>query len=119
MTYYEIHRMSLQGHSVSQISNHLGLDWRTVKKYLSMGEQEYETFLTKGSEKKKLLSPYEDFVKSRLETFRDTPAAQMHDWLKEYDVGFPKDLQRQYSILSNGSGPNITCPILWNTTSFK
>src|SRR5680860_1730983 len=90
MTYYEIHRMSLQGHSVSQISNHLGLDWRTVKKYLSMGEQEYETFLTKGSEKKKLLSPYEDFVKSRLETFRDTPAAQMHDWLKEYDVDFPK-----------------------------
>jgi len=90
MTYYEIHRMSLEGHSVSQISKHLGLDWRTVKKYLSMGEQEYETFLIKGSEKRKLLSPYEDFVKSRLETFRDTPAAQMHDWLKEYDVDFPK-----------------------------
>src|SRR5680860_213112 len=90
MTYYEIHRMSLEGHSVSQISKHLGLNWRTVKKYLSMGEQEYETFLIKGSEKRKLLSPYEDFVKSRLETFRDTPAAQMHDWLKEYDVDFPK-----------------------------
>ena len=90
MTYYEIHRMSLQGHSVSQISNHLGLNWRTVKKYLSMAEQEYEAFLIKGSEKKKLLSRYEDFVKSRLEAFRDTPAAQMHDWLKEYDVDFPK-----------------------------
>ena len=90
MTYYEIHRMSLEGDSVSKISNHLDLNWRTVKKYLSMSEQEYEEFLIKGSEKKKLLSPYEDFVRSRLETFRDTPAAQMHDWLKEYHVSFPR-----------------------------
>lgn len=90
MTYYEIHRMSIDGHSVSQISKHLGLNWRTVKKYLAMSEQEYETFLIKGSEKKKLLFPYEEFVRSKLETFRDTPAAQMHDWLKEYHVDFPK-----------------------------
>lgn len=90
MTYYEIHRMSLEGHSISQISNHLVLNWRTVKKYLSMSEQEYEEFLIKSSEKKKLLSPYEDFVRSKLEIYRDTPAAQMHDWLKEYDTDFPK-----------------------------
>src|SRR5690606_33488585 len=90
MTYYEIHRMSLEGHSVSQISDHLVLNWRTVKKYLSMDEQEYEEFLIKGSQKKKLLSPYEDFVRSKLEVYRDTPAAQMHDWLKEHDAGFPK-----------------------------
>lgn len=90
MTYYEIHRMSLEGHSVSQISNHLVLNWRTVKKYLSMSEQEYEQFLIKSSEKKKLLSPYENFVRSKLEIYRDTPAAQMHDWLKEYDANFPK-----------------------------
>jgi len=82
--------MSLEGHSVSQISDHLVLNWRTVKKYLSMDEQEYEEFLIKGSQKKKLLSPYEDFVRSKLEVYRDTPAAQMHDWLKEHDAGFPK-----------------------------
>lgn len=90
MTYYEIHRMSLEGHSVTQISNHLVLNWRTVKKYLSMSEKEYEEFLIKGSQKKKLLSPYEDFVRSKLEVYRDTPSAQMHDWLKEYDPDFPK-----------------------------
>ncbi|HUH47946.1 MAG TPA: IS21 family transposase, partial [Arenibacter sp.] len=90
MTYYEIRRMSLEGHSVSQISNHLVLNWRTVKKYLSMNEQDYEEFLIKGSRKKKLLAPYEDFVRAKLEVYRDTPAAQMHDWLKEYDAGFPK-----------------------------
>ena len=90
MTYYEIHRMSLEGHSVTQISNHLVLNWRTVKKYLSMDEKEYEEFLIKSSQKKKLLSPYEDFVRSKLEVYQDTPAAQMHDWLKEYDADFPK-----------------------------
>jgi transposase len=85
--------MSLEGDSVSKISKHLDLNWRTVKKYLSMSEQEYQEFLIKGSKKKrkkKLLSPYEDFVRARLETFRDNPAAQMHDWLKEYDVDFPR-----------------------------
>jgi len=82
--------MSLEGHSVSQISNHLVLNWRTVKKYLSMNEQQYEDFLIKGSQKKRLLSPYEDFVRSKLEIYRDTPAAQMHDWLKEFDADFPK-----------------------------
>jgi hypothetical protein len=55
-----------------------------------MSEQEYEQFLIKSSEKKKLLSPYENFVRSKLEIYRDTPAAQMHDWLKEYDANFPK-----------------------------
>lgn len=57
MTYYEIHRMSLEGHSVTQISNHLALNWRTVKKYLSMDEKEYEEFLIKGSQKKNFFLP--------------------------------------------------------------
>jgi len=75
MTYYEFTGMSLEGHSVTQISNHLVLNWRTVKKYLSMDEKEYEEFLIKSSQKKKLLSPYEDFVRSKLEFTRITPAA--------------------------------------------
>lgn len=83
MTYYEIHRMHLEGHSISQISEHLVLARRTVSKYLSMSEQDYEEFLIQQSNRKKILLPYEGFVKERLEQFRDTSAAQMHDWLKE------------------------------------
>jgi hypothetical protein len=46
------------------------------------------------SERNKVLSPYESFVKSRLEKFRDTPAAQMHDWLKEHFKDLPKVSQK-------------------------
>ncbi|MCG8306664.1 MAG: hypothetical protein MI975_04675 [Cytophagales bacterium] len=94
MMYFEIHRMRREGHSISQISQHLVLDRRTVSKYLSMSEQEYEDFLIRQSTRKKVLLPYEDFVKERLEDFRDTSAAQMHDLLKEHYPDFPSVSQK-------------------------
>lgn len=90
MMYFEIHRLHREGHSVSQISKHLSTNRRTVSKYLSMSEQEYEAFLIKQSERKKELLPYEGFVKERLEQYQDTSAAQMHDWLKEHFANFPQ-----------------------------
>ena len=89
MTYFEIHRMHREGHSISQISEYLVLNWRTVSKYLLMSEQDYEHFLIQQSNRKKILLPYEDFVRERLEQFRDTSAAQMHDWLKERYTDLP------------------------------
>jgi hypothetical protein len=46
MTYYEIHRMHREGHSINKISEYLVLNRRTDSKYLSMNEQEYEEFLS-------------------------------------------------------------------------
>ena len=90
MMYYEIHRLhDIEGRSVSWISQHLVLNRRTVKKYLSMSEQDYEQFLIKQTCRSKKLDAYEDFVRDRLELYRDTSAAQMHDWLKEHFDGFP------------------------------
>lgn len=89
MMYYEIQKMHREGISISQISNYLGLNRRTVTRYLSMDENQYEHFLILQSERKKVLDNYEGFVKDRLERYRDTSAAQMHDWLKEYDPNFP------------------------------
>src|SRR5699024_9031980 len=80
--------------SISKISEYLVLNRRTVSKYLSMSEQEYEAFLISQSQRGKKLLPYEVFVKERLEQFRDTPAAQMHDWLKEHHPDFPKVSQK-------------------------
>lgn len=94
MMYFEIHRMHRQGHSISQISQHLVLNRRTVSKYLSMSEQEYESFLIKQSERKKALLPYESFVQERLEQYQDTSSAQMHDWLKEHFADFPQVSQK-------------------------
>ena len=89
MTYYEIHRMYREGHSITRISENLALNRRTVSKYLSMNQQEYEEFLIRQSNRQKKLLHYEEFVRQRLEKFRDTPAAQMHDWLKEHHPEFP------------------------------
>lgn len=90
MIYFEIHRLDREGQSIRQIADFIVMDRRTVKKYLSMSETEYEAFVSRQSERKKLLEPYEDFVRERLEQFRDTSAAQLHDWLKEHFADFPK-----------------------------
>jgi transposase len=90
MLYFQIHRMRQQGHSVSQISHQLELNRRTVKKYLCMDEAQYEVFLSSQSDRKKILLPFEGFVKERLELYSDTSAAQMHDWLKEHHADFPQ-----------------------------
>jgi len=85
--YHEIHKMDREGFSFSKISRKLIIDRRTVKFYLSMNEGQYEQFHTEHIEKKRELEPYEEFVKSKLETYQETSAAQMHDWLKEH---YPK-----------------------------
>ena len=89
MTYHIVHQLHKDGLSISRISEELVLDWRTVKKYLSMTEQSYESFLQEQSERKKGLEPYEAFIKARLSKYPDTSAAQMHDWLKEHYADFP------------------------------
>ena len=81
--YYEIHRLRRKGFKPAQIGRYLVLDYRTVKKYLAMKEEEYLEFTDGQSERKKLLNKYEDFVKTRLEQFQDASSAQVHDWLKE------------------------------------
>src|ERR1035441_6979243 len=88
--YYEIQKLHRDHQSISQISEFLILDRRTVTKYLAMSEREYEEFLIERSERKKELIPYETFVKCRLELYPDTSSAQMQDWLKEHYVDFPK-----------------------------
>ena len=89
MMYHEIHRMSREGCSVSQICRIVSLNWRTVKNYLSMSEPDFDRFMEKQHDRKKELLPYEAFVKSRLEKYPDTSSAQMHDWLKENFSDFP------------------------------
>lgn len=94
MTYHLVHQLHRDGFSISYISKHFVLDWRTVKKYLRLSEAEYEAFLLTHSERKKELEPYESFVKSRLSTYPETSSAQMHDWLKEHHPDFPSVSQK-------------------------
>ncbi len=83
LMYYEVHRLKREGLKPSQIGRYLVMDYRTVKKYLAMTEQEYQDFIESQSIRNKILAPYEEFVKARLEACEDASAAQVHDWLKE------------------------------------
>ena len=90
MTYHEVHALSRDGFSIRKISSYLGLNWRTVKRLLAIeDDRDYERYLENCNDKDRLLSPYEDFVRRKLELFPDTSAAQMHDWLKEHYPDFP------------------------------
>jgi len=86
--YYEIHKQRREGFKPAQISRKLGLDRRTVRKYLAMSEQEYLDFIHNQSSREKLLVPYEEFIKTRLENCEEASAAQVHDWLKEHHEDF-------------------------------
>jgi transposase len=81
--YHEVHKLHRKGYRPLQISKYLVMDIRTVRKYLAMSEEEYLDFLDRQSHRNKVLAPYEDFVKTRLEDCPDASAAQVHDWMKE------------------------------------
>ena len=55
MVYFEIHRLYREGFSIRQISEELVLNRRTVSKYLSMSELEFEQMMVEQSERNKVL----------------------------------------------------------------
>lgn len=90
MIYHQVHEFSRQGFSIRKISELLAMNWRTVKRLLTIeDDRDYERYLSSCNDKDKILGPYEDFVRRKLEQFADTSAAQMHDWLKEHYPDFP------------------------------
>ncbi len=90
MMYHQIQQMSRNGWKIARIANFLGLNRRTVKKYLTMTEDEFLDFQQSITNRSKELDSYEGFVKIKLESYPDTSAAQLHDWLKEHYENFPK-----------------------------
>lgn len=86
--YHEIQRLLREGLSLAAVGKALVMDQRTVKRYSLMNEAEYCSFLEGKEVRDKLLTPYEPFVREKLESHPAVSAAQMHDWLKEYHPGF-------------------------------
>ena len=88
--YHEIQRLIRDGLTLSAISKFLGLNRRTVTRYSIMTEAEYLSFLETKEIRDKLLTPYETFIRDKLQAHPGVTAAQMHDWLKEYHPDFPR-----------------------------
>jgi hypothetical protein len=88
--YYEIKRLRDEEHfSIQRIADHLGLNFRTAKRYLQMTQQEFENYLPTLGERPFALDPYRAYIVEYLNTYPDTSASQMHDKLKENKPGFP------------------------------
>lgn len=86
LMYHEVHRLKREGLKAAQIARELATDRRTIKKYLTMSEEEFMDLKYSQLERRKVLDQYQEFVKTRLERFPDASAAQVHDWLKEHFV---------------------------------
>ena len=82
--YTDIHRLRESGRrSIQWIANYMGLNFRTVRKYLKMSLEEYERYAEGFGQKPRKLEEYKEFIADKLRMYPDTSAAQMHDWLKE------------------------------------
>jgi transposase len=94
MMYHLVKQMDYEGHSITSIAEHFGINWRTVKRMLSMSEQEFTQRLENGRLRKRSLDAYESFIKDKLIIYPDTSSAQLHDWLKEHHADFPRVSQK-------------------------
>jgi transposase len=90
MTYHLVHQMEKEGFSIKGTADYLGMDWRTVKRLLGLEEKQFLQEQELPAGRKRSLESYETFVKDKLILFPSTPAAQMHDWLKESHPDFPE-----------------------------
>jgi len=94
MTYHLVHQMDREGFSTVKIAEHFGMNWRTAKRLLKLSEKAYLNEHEGIHLRKRSLDEYEDFVTEKLLQYPATPAAQMHDWLKERYTDFPVTGQR-------------------------
>lgn len=89
--YHEIHRLrNLEHFSIQRIADHFSINFRIVKNMLDMTEEQFDEYAEKKGIKSRQLDPYRDFIVTYLQKYPDTPAAVLHDKLKEHFVSFPK-----------------------------
>jgi len=81
--WYKVKELWNQGLNKSQISRELGIDRGTVRKYLSMDESCFISWLNHPRRLPKKLSSYYNFVKKLLESTPYLSSAQVEDRLKE------------------------------------
>ncbi len=88
--YHEIKRLrEVERFSIQRIADHYSMNFRTVKKLLTMTEEAFDEYMEQKSAKSRLLDPYRDFIVHYLKRYEDSPSAVIHDRLKEHYPNFP------------------------------
>ena len=88
--WYKVRELRGQGLSKSRISRELELDRGTVRKYIEMGEQEFNKRIEQGRNLPRKLWVYFDYVRKELERQPFLSAAQIEDRLKEHYTDLPQ-----------------------------
>lgn len=79
-----------KGLSIRQISRELGIDRKTVKRYLRMSREEFEASDVYRRHYRRILDPYESYVRTSLEAHPELSSSQIYDWLRERYADLPK-----------------------------
>lgn len=88
--WYKVKELSKDGFNKSQVSRELGIDRATVRKYLTISEQDFINQLESGRTLPLKLGIYLKHVKNELIEFPYLSAAQIEDRLKERYADLPK-----------------------------
>ena len=81
--WYKVRELFSKGLSKTQISLEVGIHRKTVRKYLSMGEEEFYKWIEQPKNQPKKLNDYYEYVRKLLEGHPYLSAAQVEDRLKE------------------------------------
>lgn len=81
--WYKVNELKSKGFNKTQIAIEVGIHRKTVRKYLSMNEEEFYRWIEKGKNLPKKLQIYHSFVHKLLESYPYLSAAQIEDRLKE------------------------------------
>lgn len=95
--WYKVRELQLKGLNKTQIGIYLGVNRKTVRRYLNMTMEE---FVKKQSSHRKYRlkqENYEQYVRANLEEYPYISAARIHDWLKECYPDFPRVCNRTVS----------------------
>ena len=112
--WYKCKEKREMGLTKAQIARELGLDVKTVRRYLSMS---YDEFKSSGSYKRmymKVLDSYESKVYGWLDEHPDLSSSQIYDWLRERYEDFPTvNIKTVYNFVKYVRAKyNIDKPIL-------
>lgn len=107
--WYKVKEKREKGLSKSKISRELGIDVKTVRKYLRMSYSDFKSSESYMRKYNKLLDKYESQVHEWLDNTPELSSSQIYDWLRENYDNFPnvniktvynfvKYVRKKYSI---------------------
>ena len=87
--WYKVKELQSKGLNKTQIGLEVGIHRKTVRKYLTMSEDEFHSWIEQIKNQPKKLNMYYDYVRQLLESHPYLSAAQIEDRLKEEFTELP------------------------------